>query len=83
MNSPVSGADMCRFGGRIVHFLLKAPNFQEIKEKTWGLICDMVPLQIFLLNRFFGSISYMAAILTGSNKAPNRKYMKKRIFRQK
>lgn len=37
----------------------------------------MGPSQFFLLNRFFGSISYMAAILTGDSEASNRKYVKK------
>ena len=55
-------------------------DFQEIYKKTWGLISDMVPSQLFLC---FGSLSYMAAILTGSNEAPKWKYMEKQIFRQK
>ena len=46
-------------------------------KKTWGLKCDMVPSQFFLLNRFFGSISYLAAILTGGSEALIEKYMKK------
>ena len=40
-------------------------------------------IAIFPVNRFFGLLSYMAAILTGSNEAPKWKYMEKRIFRQK
>ena len=53
---------------------LSAKNIQisgNIEKKKLGLISDIVPSQFFLLNRFFGSISYMAAILTGSSEASN------------
>ena len=62
---------------------VKSTKFSGNIEKNMGINKRYGAIAIFPVNLCFGSLSYMATILTGSNEAPKWKYMEKQIFRQK